>query len=153
MLNVIARLRAVVIVIVVLLSCAMKAQVAEAFLSMPDTICPYLSTQQRVHLVQYAKAGVFSPIPNRFDGEARVDSINLSANYIALHVTSNTRWEITTLAGMICLRQTITFGPFEAEDNQPRTAECSFFYDFAWNLLRQEKEPFRAFNPNEEFAL
>ncbi len=151
--NIIARLKAVVIVIALSLSCTMEAQVAEAFLSMPDTICPYLSTQQRVHLVQYAKAGDFSAIPNRFDGEARIDSINLPANYMALHVTSNTRWEITTLAGMICIRQTISFGPSEAEETQPRTAECCFFYDFAWNLLRQEREPFRPFSSNEEFAL
>ncbi len=42
--------------------------VRDAFVSMPDTLCPFLDVQQRAYLLNVAPIG--DTIPNRFDGRS-----------------------------------------------------------------------------------
>lgn len=125
--------RLLLIVGILLSLTPLYAQLTDAWLSMPDTVCPFLTQQQRFHLLQYANAGMTDTIVNRFEGKTYVDSVNLSASYLSVQMTANSRWVITTAASMIRIEKVVS---------APLPSTTFYYYDHTWKLLRKEHEPF-----------
>ena len=115
--------------------------IAEAWISMPDSICPFLTAQQRMQMMLYAQNGDFSPVKNEFEGESRIDSINVINDYLSIQVTDNMHWVITTAAGMIRIEKVIS---------APMPNTTFLYYDFTWKLLRREHEPFTVEHTDED---
>lgn len=126
------------------LAAVAQAQIERAWIDLPDSICPFLTQQQRMDMFLAAKRGEPKPVVNSFDGVSLIDSINVKANYLSIRMTNNLHWEITTAAGMIRIEKVIT---------APIPSTTYVFYDFAWNFLRREREPFVPFPPDEEYVL
>lgn len=108
-----------------------KAQLAEAWISMPDTVCPFLNQQQRFHLLQYANAGKTDTITNRFDGKTYVESLDNARGVMVVRMTKKSRWAITVTEQEISIRR---------EVEAPNRAATTTYYDHAWNFLRREHE-------------
>jgi len=123
-----------------------RAQIAEVWLSMPDSLCPYLNEQQRLSMLQFAKAGLTDTIENQLEGTTYFDSVALDRNYIAVQMTSNLQVVLTIDKAadgseQLCMRQTIC---------APICSTITTWYDFAWNMLRREKEPWEIEQTDEE---
>lgn len=122
-----------------------QAQVAEAWITMPDSLCPFLTEQQRLSMLQYAKAGLTDTIANQFEGKSYLDSVDLQHNYISAQITGNMQMELTTEDKIV------------AEEGDEAIAECVYrirttvcaplcstitkWYNRLWELIRSEKEP------------
>lgn len=125
-----------VIWLIALSACAAYGQtsVAEAWLSMPDSLCPFLSQQHRLQLLQYAKAGLTDTIQNRFEGRSYIDSIDLSGNYLSLQLTPNLHFSLQTADSLITIEQVIC---------APICNATTCIYSADWRLIRKEKQPWQ----------
>lgn len=143
-----------IILLTVSCLCTSAQQVAEVWISMPDSVCPFINEQQRLSLIQYAKAGLTDTIVNQFDGKTYLDSVDLQNNYISAQITANMRMELTTERIIVlqvedeavvdeCIRiRTTVCAPI-----------CSTFttwYDFVWNIIKREKSPWQIDQTDDE---
>lgn len=113
---------------------AQMSQIAEAWFSMPDSVCPFFTQQQKAFVImQASNSQNRAPITNKFDGQSFVDSISFSGNYIALRVAENMTWIMRVKDDVISIQQTVT---------APRPSSFTLYYDKSWNLIRREHEPF-----------
>lgn len=69
---------------------AQKTSMKEIFGSMPDSIFPYLSRNNRLDMIDFKESGMKAEVDNSLEGKSRLDS--LTADY--LHLTLN---EATTV--------------------------------------------------------
>lgn len=120
------------------------SQVREAWMLMPDSVCPYLNRQQRLNLLRYAEMGVLDTVRNALDGRSWVDSISLEQ--ITVHLTPNLTWQVRVLPADsiaqhapaaaantgICVKATLC---------APICTEARYYYDTLWQLLKREATP------------
>ena len=74
------------------LSAESKTTVGEVFATMPDSLMPYLSKNNRLDLIDFAKAGMKSEVNNVFDGSTEL--LKLTDNYMKLQLNSQTTVEM-----------------------------------------------------------
>lgn len=143
-----------IILLTVSCLCTSAQQVAEVWISMPDSVCPFINEQQRLSLIQYAKAGLTDTIVNQFDGKTYLDSVDLQNNYISAQITANMRMELTTERIIVlqvedeavvdeCIRVSKTVCA-------PICSTFTTWYDFAWNIIKREKSPWQIDQTDDE---
>lgn len=74
------------------LSAESKTTVGEVFATMPDSLIPYLSTNNKLDLIDFSKAGMKSEVKNSFDGTTEL--LKLTDNYLKLQLNSQTTVEM-----------------------------------------------------------
>lgn len=121
---------------------------------MPDSVCPFLTEQQRLSMMQYAKAGLTDTIINQFDGKTYLDSINLPAGYLRAQITANMTMELTTESVVLekVENQAIAEERIRVSKTvcAPICSTITTWYDFAWNVLKREKEPWQIEQNDDE---
>ena len=70
------------------------ASVDSLFIRMPDSLCAYLTPLHRAHLIYTYTREKTDTITNLFNGSTWVDVYEPENNYLSVHVTPNTQWEI-----------------------------------------------------------
>lgn len=134
-----------------MLSLGICAQVAEAWVTMPDSICPYLTQQQRYYLLQNATNGTMDTIDNVLGGKTVVDSVNLKSNYLSVQMTANMNWKLYLAFDYDKTTQsTVKYLCLESTVCAPRCSTFKRYYDFAWNLMFSRHEPFVIEQTDEE---
>ena len=125
-----------VIWLISLCACAAWGQtsVAEAWLSMPDSLCPFLSHQHRLQMFQYAKAGLSDTLENKFEGRSYIDSLDLSGNYLSVQLTPNLHFSLHTADSIITIEQVVC---------APICNATTCVYSADWRLIRREKQPWQ----------
>ncbi|MBQ0033771.1 MAG: DUF3256 family protein [Bacteroidales bacterium] len=142
------------VLLIMLASAGVRAQVAIAWINLPDSICPFLQEQQRFTLLQYAKAGLKDSIENQFDGHSYIDSINLTDGFIRAQIAPNMTLELATEAQIVAQEGDEAI----AEDNNrvsitvcaPICSTITTWYDKNWKFLRREKQPWSIEQTEEE---
>jgi len=135
--------RVLIILAMVASTLSVRAQLAEAWINMPDSLCPYLNSTQRLQLYQYASAGSFDTITNSFDGKTVVDSINSQVGYLSLQVTPTLHWRLFIVYDLD--KQTGESRKYIGLVSECCAPRCSTFrtiYDLDWNLIERRHEPF-----------
>ena len=119
-----------------LCACAAWGQtsVAEAWVSMPDSLCPFLSHQHRLQMLQYAKAGLSDTLENKFEGRSYIDSLDLSGNYLSVQLTPNLHFSLHTADSIITIEQVVC---------APICNATTCVYSADWRLIRREKQPWK----------
>ena len=74
------------------LSAESKTTVGDVFATMPDSLMPYLSKNNRLDLIDFAKAGMKSEVNNAFDGSTEL--LKLTDNYMKLQLNRQTTVEM-----------------------------------------------------------
>ena len=74
------------------LSAESKTTVGDVFATMPDSLMPYLSKNNRLDLIDFAKAGMKSEVNNALDGSTEL--LKLTDNYMKLQLNSQTTVEM-----------------------------------------------------------
>lgn len=97
--------------------------VRDAFVSMPDTLCPFLDVQQRVYLLNIALVG--DTIPNRFDGQSVLKE--RKEHTLCLEIADGVEYTIFVQNDTIMLIQTAC---------APICASVVKQYDGGWHYLR-----------------
>ena len=125
-----------VIWLISLCACAAWGQtsVAEAWLSMPDSLCPFLSHQHRLQMLQYAKACLSDTLENKFEGRSYIDSLDLSVNYLSVQLTPNLHFSLHTVDSIITIEQVVC---------APICNATTCVYSADWRLIRREKQPWK----------
>lgn len=101
----------------------------DLWLTMPDSIIPYLSINERLQLIDYNNLYVKATITNKLHGGCRMDT--LTSNYMHVHLTPSSSIEMRLLPyaksdSILCMVK--TYGE-ESKESQ------IFFYDQNWDLL------------------
>lgn len=78
--------------------------VGQLFLSMPDSLCPYLDMKQRVVLLEYANQNLSDSVDNIYGGHSSVTA--KTDNYLCIQVTDGISLELLTDSDSFCLIQT-----------------------------------------------
>ena len=106
--------------------------VREMWLSMPDSIIPYLNNNQRIELVDFINLNVKSEVSNLLGDSTVLDT--LSTDYLHLTVNPSTKIELKMLPfvnadSILCMIKTL---------NAPESESMIEFYDKDWNRLPSE---------------
>lgn len=145
--------RFAIIVLLAISSLGLRAQIAEAWISMPDSVCPFLSEQQRLSMMQYAKAGLTDTVVNLLDGKTYLDSINLQAGYISAQMTANMTLEMaleSQAADASADAATTEVIRITKTVCAPICSTIVTWYDFAWNVIKREKQPWSIDQTDED---
>lgn len=108
----------------------LRAQEAKKlFISMPDSLCPYLTSVNRADCVDFLESKMKAVVDNRFGSKSEMT--DLSKDYVRMKLTSSTDWQMKLLAlndstDVICTITTVS-GP--ASDSKLR------FYTTQWKEL------------------
>jgi len=108
----------------------LRAQEAKKlFISMPDSLCPYLTSVNRADCVDFLESKMKAVVDNRFGSKSEMT--DLSKDYVRMKLTSSTDWQMKVLAlndstDIICTITTVG-GP--ACDSKLR------FYTTQWKEL------------------
>ena len=70
-----------------LLALGVQAQVAQVWIGMPDSLCPYLNVQQRKLLYDNALKGVFDSIPNQLGGSSQMELLDKTNNSLRVRLS------------------------------------------------------------------
>ncbi len=99
-------MRKVLGVIFVCLSLNMIAQirVQDALLTMPDTLCPYLTVAQRGYLLQLSKTNERDTVINNFGGKSTL--VDITNNTLQLHIAEGITYTLLTANDTITFIQT-----------------------------------------------
>ena len=86
-----------------------QIKMSEALKSMPDSLIPYLTENNRLDLVDFREAGMHAQVSNAFDGISSLTQ--LTADYASLRLSEASQvdlWLLTTTSGrpMLCVVST-----------------------------------------------
>ena len=108
-----------------------KAQISmrDVWLSMPDSILPYLNKNQRLEHLDFLDMHVTSEVKNLLGGEGRMDT--LTADYTMVHLTAASTLQMKLLTQsdstqLICFVKTF---------HAPEPESSVLFYDQNWKLV------------------
>ena len=124
-----------------LLALTAQAQVAQVWVSMPDSLCPYLSAQHRKVLWEQAARGIFDTIPNQLGGRSYIASIDKENNALSVQLTRSMKMELTLQADTIVLTETVC---------APLCSTLTRYYTYAWMLLSETRSKWDAEQTDEE---
>lgn len=117
------------VVLLLLGSMGISAQLTQTWVGMPDSICPYLSTQHRKHMIDAAIKGTFDTIPNLLEGKSYVEMVDIQQNAMRVRMTENMTMEITCDESSVTVIQTIC---------APICSTLTRVYTTDWVLTKQE---------------
>lgn len=101
----------------------------ELWLSMPDTLTPYLNANQRTEHADFIDMGVASEVRNLLGGEGRMDT--LTANYMSLRLNDHHTLQMRLLDKQDSTQVVCVVNTYRAPD-----AESTIrFYDTQWHPL------------------
>lgn len=124
-----------------LLALSAQAQVAQVWVSMPDSLCPYLNAQHRKVLWEQAARGVFDTIPNQLGGQSFITAIDKENNVLSVQLTQSMTMELTLQTDTIVLTETVC---------APLCSTLTRRYNYAWMLLSETHSPWDAEQTDEE---
>ena len=106
--------------------------VREMWLSMPDSIIPYLNNNQRIELLDFINLNVKSEVSNLLGDSTVLDTLLI--DYLHLTANASTKIELKMLPfadadSILCMIKTI---------NGPELESTVEFYDKDWNKLSSE---------------
>lgn len=107
--------------------------------TVPDTLCPYLNTQQRVLLAADATKGVYDTIPNQLGGRAWVEA--LSEQSVTFRLTPSLTMQVDAGSDTLTVTQTCC---------APICSSITRQYDYSWNLLSITRSQWDAEQTDEE---
>lgn len=117
------------VILLLLGSLSMSAQLTQAWIDMPDSICPYLNTQQRKHMIDTAIKGTLDTVNNLLDGKSYVEAISIKENTMRVRLTENMVMEISVDDETITVFQTIC---------APACSTLTRIYTTDWVFKKQE---------------
>ncbi len=99
-------LKRLLFILLISVSCIAQAQirVQEAFLTMPDTLCPFLEKQQRYYLLTSAQEEKYDTVVNQFNGKSTL--IQQTANTLRIHIADGIEYDLLTQHDTITFIQT-----------------------------------------------
>lgn len=118
---------------------AISTLLISAVYMMPDSLCPYLNSQQRVLLLTDAAKGVYDTIPNQLGGRSWIEESSDST--VTFHLTHSMTMTLEASADTVTVIQTLC-API-----------CSFTtrtYNKDWNLLYETRSKWEAEQTDEE---
>lgn len=106
---------------------AQRPNVRDVFKAMPDSLLPYLTTNNRLDLIDFVDANMKSEITNLMEGKTQMtaltdDSLSLQLNEL---VVLDLCLEPVDTGTVVCLRKTYTIS-----DQQKQTTEERFTLDW-----------------------
>ena len=106
---------------------AQRPNVRDAFKAMPDSLLPYLTTNDRLDLIDFIDANMKSEVANLLEGKTQMtaltdDSLSLQLNEL---VVLDLCLEPVDTGTVVCLRKTYTIS-----DQQKQTTEERFTLDW-----------------------
>lgn len=140
--------KALLIGLLLCVSLFTRAQIAQVWIGMPDSLCPYLNVQQRKLLLDNAVKGVFDSIPNQLGGTSQMESLDKANNSLRVRLSKSLTMQLTLhldtlqLAGStVEIEQTLC---------APICATLTRQYSLTWTLLSQTMSKWDAELTDEE---
>ena len=133
--------RLVLIGIVALCTLMVRAQIAEIWVSMPDSVCPYLNAQQRKQMFDRAMNGVFVPTVNQLNGTSLIEAVDLPGNTLRVRYSQVQVTEIQAGNDTIVIIDHVC---------APVCSTLTRRYNYAWMLLSAERSKWDAELTDEE---
>lgn len=112
---------------------AQRPNVREVFKAMPDSLIPYLTTNNRLDLIDFIDANMKSEVSNQLEGLTQMlvltdDSLSLKLNDV---VMLDLCLEPVDTGTVICLRKT-----YKVSDRQEQISEERFTLD--WHFISRQ---------------
>ena len=118
---------------------AISTLLISAVYMMPDSICPYLNSQQRVLLLTDATKGVYDTIPNQLGGRSWVEES--SDQTVTFHLTSSLTMKLEASTDTITVTQTLC---------APICSSTTRTFNNSWILLYETRSKWDAEQTDEE---
>ena len=98
--------RALLIGLLAVVSLCTRAQIAQVWVGMPDSLCPYLNIQQRKMLLDNALKGIFDSIPNQLGGSSQIEAVDKANNSIRVRLTRSLTMQLSLQVDTLQLENT-----------------------------------------------
>jgi len=136
------------ILFLTLTSLAAQAQIAQVWVGMPDSLCPYLNIQQRKLLLDNALKGVFDSIPNQLDGSSQMVSLDKDNNSISIRLTHSLTMQLLLQVDTMQVENSTI--QLEQTVCAPICSTLSRQYSLSWVLLSETRSKWDAEVSDEE---
>lgn len=118
-----------ILLFIVIINNLSAKSMKDLWLTMPDSIIPYLSANERLQFIDYNNLHVQATVTNKLHGKCRMDT--LTSNYVHVSLTPSSSMEMRLLPyanndSILCVVK--TYGE-ESKESQV------YFYDQDWTLL------------------
>ncbi len=118
-----------ILLFIVIINNLSAKSMKDLWLTMPDSIIPYLSANERLQFIDYNNLHVQATVTNKLHGKCRIDT--LTSNYVHVSLTPISSMEMRLLPyanndSILCVVK--TYGE-ESKESQ------IYFYDQDWTLL------------------
>ena len=134
-------MRKVFFIAFLLLALGVQAQVAPMWIIMPDSLCPYLTSQHRKLLCEQAFRGVYDTIPNQLGGHAYIESLDKDNTLLRVRLTNSLTMELSLRQDTVILAETVC---------APLCSTVTRTYNLSWMLLSETRSPWDAEQTEEE---
>lgn len=104
---------------------SLATSVVDVFISIPDTVCPYFTTEQRMQLI----TPPYRPVINELQGFSQVDDVSIENQYMHISFTNGVSLELRLLSERCQYVETVC---------APICASVIRTYDEGWNLIEQQ---------------
>lgn len=105
---------------------AISSLLVSAIFTMPDSVCPYLDSQQRFTLATQATKGVYDTIPNKLGGRSWVEE--RTEQSVTYRLTPSLTMQVEAKADTIIVVETIC---------APICSTLTRQYSLSWALLSE----------------
>lgn len=114
---------------------AEEQKMSDVFAAMPDSLMPYLTSNNRLDLVDFANAGMFSEVKNVFDDATQMNC--LTDNYLQLHLNPSTDVEMKLVKADSVLADSSAYVVYVVKTYRCADAEHSVVGKFTsrWNPM------------------
>ena len=117
----------------------LSALMVSAVCTMPDSVCPYLDTQQRYTLATNAINGVYDTIPNKMGGTSWMEEA--TEERVTYHLTPSMTMQVVAEDDTITVTQKVC---------APICSTLTRKYNYAWILLAESRSKWDAELTEEE---
>lgn len=108
---------------------------------MPDSLCPYLTSQHRRMLCDQASRGVYDTIPNQLGGQSWIESLDNDNALLRVRLTNALTMELSLRQDTVVLAETVC---------APLCSTITRTYNLSWVLLSETRSPWDAEQTEEE---
>ena len=140
--------RAFLIGLLVTASLFTHAQIAQVWIGMPDSLCPYLNIQQRKLLLDNALKGVFDSIPNQLGGSSQMEAVDKANNSLRVRLTRSLTMQLSLRVDTLHLENSTI--QLEQTLCAPICSTLFRQYSLSWILLAQTRSKWDAEQSDEE---
>lgn len=134
-------MRKTLVIGLLMLAFTAQAQIEQVWVSMPDSLCPYLNVQQRKFMLDYALRGSLDTIPNQLQGRSCIEQLDRTHNILRVRLTSALTAELQAGTDTITLIETVC---------APLCSTLTRHYNYAWMLLGESRSAWDAEQTEEE---